>query len=252
MPAAYDNYDYPSYWVGREYEHQSEYLAIKKFLTKISIINRVVEIGAGFGRLLPAYKHRSKKIILTDPSAKLLSLAHKKYSKFKNIDLVQSKLENLSHKKGLGKFDLAIMVRVLHHIDDIDLAFKIVNKLLVNRGYFILEFPNKNNIKANLRNIIKGNLTYSLDIFPIDLRSKKHIKKGTLPFINYNPDQIFEKLIENDFELIETRSVSNIRSTLLKRIFPLSTLIDLEKILQIPFAKILLGPSIFVLARKRG
>ena len=49
MPAAYDNYDYPAYWKGREYEHSSEFLAIKEMLLKIPRISRSIEIGAGFG-----------------------------------------------------------------------------------------------------------------------------------------------------------------------------------------------------------
>ena len=250
MPAAYDNYDYPSYWRNREYEHKSEFLALKKLVSKIPKVDKAIEIGAGFGRLLPSYQFRTKKIILSDPSAKLISRAKKRFQKFKNIKFIQSKLQNLPSRKGLGSFDLAIMVRVLHHIEDIDEAFKIIYELLVSRGYFILEFPNKSHLKASLRNILKGDITYPINIFPIDIRSKKHIKKGTLPFINYHPDQIIEKLKEFNFEIIEVRSVSNIRSSLLKKLFPLNTLIDLEKILQVPFAKVNFGPSIFVLARK--
>jgi len=73
MPAAYDSYDYPSYWKGRDYEHKSEFLAIRKLISKISEMGRVVEIGAGFGRLLPSYYFRAKKVYLTDPSGKLIS-----------------------------------------------------------------------------------------------------------------------------------------------------------------------------------
>lgn len=252
MPAAYDNYDYPAYWKNRDYEHQSEFLAINKFLSKISNISKVLEIGAGFGRLLPSYRYRAKKIILSDPSAKLISKAQKQYSKYKNIGFVQSKLENLANKKGLGKFDLIIMVRVLHHLEYIDRAFDVIQELLNDKGYLILEFPNKNNIKASIRNIIKGDLTYPINIFPIDIRSKKHIKNKTLPFINYHPDQVLEKLIDHNFEVIELRSVSNIRSTMLKKLFPISTLIDLEKKIQLSLAKFMFGPSFFVLARKKG
>jgi len=176
----------------------------------------------------------------------------RKHSKLKDVEFIQSKLQSLEARPGFRNFDLAIMVRVLHHIEDIDKAFKIINKLLSKRGYFILEFPNKNNLKASIRNIFKGNLTYPINIFPLDIRSKKHIKKGTLPFINYHPDQIIEKLKENDFEILEVRSVSNIRSTFAKRFFTVHTLIDLESLLQLPFAKIYFGPSFFVLARKRG
>lgn len=252
MPAAYDTYDYPSYWKGREYEHKSEVLAISRLLQKIPEINKVLEVGAGFGRLLTSYKFRAKKVILTDPSAKLISKAMKKYKKIKGIEFLQSTLKNLEDKKGISNLDLILMVRVLHHIEDIDEAFKIINKLLKDKGYFILEFPNKNNLKASIRHILKGDITYPISIFPVDIRSKYNKRKGTLPFINYNPDQILEKLKQNDFEVMEIRSVSNIRSTFIKRFIPLHTLIDIEKLLQLPFAKIYFGPSFFVLARKRG
>lgn len=252
MPAAYDSYDYPSYWKGREYEHKSEFLAIRKLISKISEIGKVIEIGAGFGRLLPSYHFRAKKVVLTDPSAKLISRASKKYSRFKNVETVQLKLQNLKDKREFMNFDLCIMVRVLHHIEDIDEAFKIIYKLLTKGGYFILEFPNKNHLKSSIRHILTGDLTFPINIFPIDLRSKKSIRKGTLPFINYHPYQIIEKLKEYNFEIIEVRSVSNIRSTFLKRLFPINTLIDIEKILQVPLAKVNFGPSFFVLARKRG
>ena len=62
MPATYDNYDYPAYWKGREYEHSSEFLAIKEILLKIPKVDRSIEIGAGFGRLLPIYQFRVKRL----------------------------------------------------------------------------------------------------------------------------------------------------------------------------------------------
>lgn len=251
MPAAYDNYDYPAYWKGREYEHASEFMAIKELLLKIPKVDRSIEIGAGFGRLLPSYQFRVKKIVLSDPSAKLISKAKRKYIKNKKVEFVQASLSSLKNKKKAKSFDLCIMVRVLHHINDIDKAFKDVSNLLKDKGYFILEFPNKNHLKASIKNILRGDFTYPISIFPIDLRSKKHIKNKTLPFVNYHPDQIYETLKENGFEIIETRSVSNIRSTFMKRLFPLSFLLDLEKLLQIPLSKINFGPSFFVLARKR-
>lgn len=252
MPAAYDNYDYPSYWKDRNYEHLSEFMAIKSLLTKISKINKSIEIGSGFGRIIPSYLFRVKKALLTDPSAKLISLSIRKYGKNKKVEFLQSKLENLKDKIKLKNFDLAIMIRVLHHIEDIDNAFKIIYSLLTKGGYLILEFPNKSHLKANIRQFLKGDLTYPINIFPIDLRSKKNIKKNTLPFINYHPDQVMEKLREAGFEIVEIRSVSNIRSTLLKRLVPLHTLLDIEKYLQIPMAKLYLGPSFFVLAKKIG
>ena len=250
MPAAYDTYDYPSYWDDREYEHKAEYYAIRTLLDKIPNIKKIIEIGAGYGRLFSSFSYRAKKIILSDPSASSLSLARKKIRNNKKAIFIQSSLENLPNQLRGGTSDLVIMVRVLHHIKDTQEAFKIVAKLLKDNGYFILEFANKGHIKAILREFYKGNLTFPLDISPLDKSCKKSRKNKCLPFINYHPDAIIEQLKNAEFTIIEKLSVSNIRSTFLKKIVATSTLIDIEKALQKPLSYINFGPSIFILAKK--
>ena len=249
MAAYYDSFDYPEYWRGREYEHQSEILALKSLLSQVPQINRLIDIGAGYGRLTPIYLHRAKKIVLTDPSSKLLNIA-KKPLKNKNIVYLQSKVENLNQKLTKKSFDLAIMVRVLHHLQDIDLCFETVNNLLDKNGYFILEFANKKHIKAIIYEFIKGNLTFPLEIFPKNLITKKI--RPCLPFFNYHPGDIYKKLADNNFRIIKKISVSNIRSALIKKILPLDVLIYLEKYFQNHISSLDIGPSIFVLSQKKG
>ena len=254
MSAAYDTYDYPSYWLGREYEHFSEVLAIKAYLQKISKVRNILEVGAGYGRLAKIYLYRGKKIILSDPSSRLLAIARDELGNNHNreIKFIHSSLENLPKKIKAGNINLTICVRVLHHIKDIDNAFSLINKLLSKRGYLILEFANKSHFKATISEFLKGNLTFPLDIFPKDIRSRRNIRKNTLPFVNYHPDDIVKKLKDSGFEIIEARSISNIRSGFFKKIIPLDTLLVCEKALQKPFAKIHFGPSILILARKRA
>lgn len=251
MAAYYDTYDYPSYWQGREYEHSSEVFAIKSFLTKIKKIGTVLEIGAGFGRLVPSYSFRAKKIILTDPSTKLLSIAKNTFSNRENIRYIQTRIENLNKKVRSHSVDLVIMVRVIHHLDNPDEALNIINKLLKANGYLILEFANKQHFKARVSEFLKGNFTFPLDIFPKEVTSLRRKRKKTLPFLNYHPDIIAGKLEENGFEVIEKRSVSNIRSTFLKKLLGTNILIAISKVLQEPLSYINFGPSIFFLARKR-
>jgi ubiquinone/menaquinone biosynthesis C-methylase UbiE len=249
MAAAYDTYDYPSYWDGREYEHQAEIIAISHFLSLIpKKIKKAVEIGGGYGRLIPSYKHRCAKIILTDPSAKLLSVARKRLHD-KKIEFIQSKIETLSTKIPKHSADLILMIRVLHHISDIDMAMKTIKKLSKKNGYLILEFANKMHAKASVLELCRGNLTFPLDIFPKDISSKKSIKENALPFINYHPDIVKQKLLENGFKIVEIRSVSNVRSSFLKRTLPREILLYLERQLQDSFAKFYFGPSIFILAK---
>lgn len=249
MAAAYDTYDYPSYWIGREYEHKAEIHALKNLLSQIPKINTILEIGAGFGRLTPSYRFRAKKVILSDPSAKLLGLA-KSELKGDHIKFIQSTIENLPDKIRPGSIDLILVVRVLHHIRDLDEAFEIVTKLLDRNGYLLLEFANKQHLKATVSEFFKGNFTFPLDIFPKELKSTKRQK--TLPFMNYHPDLIKEKLQKHGFKILDKRSVSNIRSPFIKKVISTPTLIFFESLLQKPLSRISFGPSIFILARKTG
>jgi len=252
MSAHYDNYDYPSYWETREYEHQSEVLALKDLLLKIKKADSILEVGAGYGRLTSTYLHRGKKIILSDPSSKLLSIARKTFRKEKKIKYIQSIAENLKGKLKNKSIDLVVMVRVIHHLEEPEKSFKIINNLIKPGGYFILEFANKSHGKAVFKELCKGNLTFPLDIFPKDIRSSKQVRKNIIPFINYHPDSVIKMLQDNKFKIIDKRSVSNIRSTKIKKSIPLNNLIKIEKFLQKPLSYLNFGPSIFILARKVG
>ncbi|HKB88838.1 MAG TPA: methyltransferase domain-containing protein [Patescibacteria group bacterium] len=252
MSAAYDTFDYPGYWIGRDYEHKSDIIALKAFLDRIKKIKNILDVGAGFGRLVPFYAFRAKKILLTDPSGRALKMARVAYHDRKNVKFIHSALFNLPTKIRSSSNDLVVMVRVIHHITNIDTAFKTINRLLSPKGYLVFEFANKKHVKATFKELFKGNYLYSQDLTTRDIRSKKAIKRGTLPFLNYHPDRIKEVLDLYGFDVIEKRSVSNIRSTFLKGIFSTDILLSFETILQRPFSYIDFGPSIFILARKRG
>lgn len=252
MPAAYDTYDYLSYWLGRGYEHKAEVLAIRELLTKIKKISTILEVGAGFGRHIPSYSFRAKKLIVSDPSGKLLKIARETYGKKKNIRFLHSTLENLPQKIRSGTPDLIIMIRVIHHLDDPEAAFAVIEKLLKKRGYLILEYPNKRNWKAVVKEFLVGNFTFPLDISSKDLRSARSVRRKTLPFLNYHPDKIEGLLIDHNFEIIDKISVSNLRSSPLKKLFSTNTLLSLEKTFQKLLSALSFGPSIFLLARKKG
>lgn len=251
MPAAYDTYDYPSYWIGREYEHEAEILALKDLLSKIPKIKTILEVGAGFGRLTPTYVYRANRVILSDPSAKLLGLARESL-KEKKLEFIQAKIENLPEKIRANYLDLIIIVRVLHHLEDLDKVFSVSQRLLKKNGFLLLEFANKKHSKAILTEFFKGNFTFPFNIFPKDIKSENSQREKTLPFVNYHPDVIKEKLAACGFKILEKRSVSNIRSPFIKKIIPTPTLILLEKYLQKPLAYVNFGPSIFLLATKTG
>ena len=223
-------------------------IAIRNYLRRIPKLKTIVEIGAGYGRLVPAYFFRAKKIILADPSARLLKIAR---STLKNIGIIfiHANIENLYPKIRRNTADLVVLVRVIHHIHDLDQALATINKITKKGGYLILEFANKRHLKALVSEFFRGNFTFALDIFPKEVKNKKY-KSGIIPFNNYHPDIIKEKLLANGYSIIETRSVSNIRSTRIKKVMSTETLLFFENILQKPFSYLSFGPSIFILAKK--
>ncbi len=251
MSAAYDNYHYPSYWRGRDYEHDSEVYAIRRLLRRIPKVDCALEIGAGYGRLTPEYSEKANKVILSDPSGKILKLARSNHPQDK-FKFVQSSLENLKGKIPSQSVDLVLMIRVLHHIQEPENSFKQISYFLKPGSYFILEYANKMHFKANFKEFCHGNFTFPIDIGTKDIRSKKSIKDNTLPFYNFHPYVIEDYLKKAGFTIIEKRSVSNIRNNFIKRIIPTVILVSFEKLLQNVLASVNFGPSIFILARKRG
>jgi len=251
MSAHYDSYDYSSYWQGREYEHESEAYAIKSFLSKIKKIDKALEIGGGFGRLLPLYVFRAKRVSFTEASAKLLSQA-KKTHKFKNVEFIQSTLENLPKKLKRRSFDLIVMIRVIHHLPDSDSTFNTIEKLAANNGYLILEFANKMHFKNVIVHLLKKDFAFFRNRETTDIRSSKSKKDKTIPFLNFHPSLIKSELEKHNFKIVETRSVSNIRSPFLKKYLQKEILLEIEKFLQKPLSYLYFGPSIFILARKKG
>lgn len=248
MTAHYDTYDYPSYWIGREYEHEAEVLALKDLLSTIPKIDTILEVGAGFGRLTPSYLFRARRILVSDPSARLLGIARDKFGGRKKVKFIQSRVENISQKLPRRSVDLIILVRVLHHLEDPEKFFDISSRLLKKNGYLLLEFANKRHLKATFSEILRGNITFPMNIFPKELGKKKYKKR--LPFLNFHPDLIKHELTERGFKIREGRSVSNIRSSFLKKIVPCDSLVAIERVLQKPLYLISFGPSIFLLAQK--
>ena len=250
MSAPYDNYDYQNYWRGRDYEHESEAITLTEFFNSIPQNLNLLEIGAGFGRLIPIYAQRCREITLLDPSSKNLHQAQKITKKLdKKIILTKGIGENLPFTD--ESFDAVISVRVLHHIPSPQPLISEAHRVLKPGGYLILEFANKLNLKSRLSSWVTGDRSLHL-LHPKDLRSKSNQIKKSIPFVNHHPDFIIKTLKTASFQILKIRSVSNLRHPFLKQLFPLKFNLQIEKLLQqLPlFGLNYFGPSIFTLSQK--
>lgn len=246
MSAHYDDstFDYDRYWVGREYEHQSELLAIGELLQNSSL-HSAADIGGGYGRLTAFLTPFAKKTILIEPSLKQRKLAQTFLKGFKNVAI----LPGTTQKTGLpdDSVDLVLVVRVMHHLPEPDSSLEEIYRILKPGGKLILEFANSLNFKSRISSILSGQPILPA---PIDRRSNLSIRKHTIAFVNHHPQSVFKVLAKTGFSVDRLLSVSNFRSPLLKRLVPIKYLLKAEKLLQSPLANSYFGPSIFVLAHK--
>lgn len=239
-------FNYRQFWASRQYEDQSEKIALKKFLSFIKNKKEksLIDIGAGFGRLAPVYAPLFKECLLVEPSEKLLAEAKKINQTYSNLEFKESYVEKLP--VGDESFDVVLMIRVAHHLENLEQMVQEVKRILKPHGYFIMEYANKRHLKNFLLAVIKFDVAFFSHL-PENLKTKR---AGT-PFFNYHPNQINSLLWGYDFQIIKRLSVSNFRSPFLKKILPLVFLLSLEKIIAPVCSYFRSGPSIFILSRKK-
>ncbi len=241
----YENYDYREFWQDdkRIYEDSAERLALRKFFKPVEMRDRtLVDLGCGYGRLFNEYRN-FRNIVLVDYSLSNLKNAREIVSNFLkhdkkelgNIFFVAADVNSLPFKDSL--IDLALTIRVIHHISSPEKFFTEVRRILRNDSLFLLEFANKRNLKNILR-FFTGRIKkspFSSEVF--------HVGET---ISNYHPRYIKSLLEKNGFRVIKQISVSNFRLGFLKRHIRLGILIFLEKLYQGLFSWTGTGPSIFL------
>lgn len=239
------SYDYTKYWQGRDYENESEFIALKNLLPSDFSKNRsVVDVGGGFGRLLPVLKKCFGDITIFDYSQKLLDIADLNAKKLGlKVTFIRGDAYEISAVVG-RKFDYVTMVRISHHLDDLEKVFSEIRSILNDDGFFILEVANKIHFKSVVTNLLKRNFKY-FDKESISVATKN------VTFLNHHPKHVEEILNRLGFVVEKKLSVSNFRARFFKKTFPLKSLLRMEKITQNIGSRIYFGPSIFYLLRRK-
>lgn len=242
-------YHYDKYWQSRQYEDQSERFALRRLLKLVKKKQSVLDLGGGYGRLADEYAPFFKKCLIIDQSQKHLSQAQDFCQKFTNLKLKKGLAESLPLEK--ESYQVIILVRTLHHLEQPGKAFQEISRILQPRGFLILEFANKFRFKNHLRALISGNLGFFTNHLPEDIKTKR----GSPPFFNFHPNQIISLLRSNHFKIIKTYSISNFRQPWIKKIIPLQLLLLAEAFFSwlSGFIGVIrfFGPSIFILAQKQ-
>lgn len=240
-----DNYNYLHYWSGRDYEHASEEMAIKR-LIKGKHFGSAVDIGGGYGRLCLLLEKYSDSVTLAEPSKAQLDIAKDFLKDHPKIGQKLMQADSLDFKT--GSQDLVTMIRVMHHLPDPVPELKEIYRILSKDGYFILELANYAHARNRVKHLVKGK---PLPTKPVDIRSKKNQRAEEIAFVNHNPATVIRQLDTVGFAVERTLSVSNLRSPKLKKIVPKSVMLRIEHLMQPALAPTYFGPSVFFLLRKK-
>ncbi len=238
------NHNYLHYWDGRDYEHASEELAIKRLL-KGRRFRHAVDIGGGYGRLCILLENYADKVTLAEPSQQQLDIAADYLKDHPKVDRKLLQADDLKFKD--GEVDLLTMIRVMHHLPDPNPEFSEIARVLSDDGYFILEVANYAHFRNRLKHTLKGK---RLPKEPIDIRSAKNKRADEIAFVNHNPHTVMGQLAHHGLKVERTLSVSNLRSPGLKKVMPRRAMLTAEKIMQPALANSYFGPSVFFLVRK--
>jgi len=240
-----DNYNYLKYWSGRDYEHASEEMAIRRFL-KGKHFKTAVDIGGGYGRLCLLLNNYSDHVTLAEPSKAQLDIAKTFLKDFPNIDQKLMQADDLKFKD--DSVDLITMIRVMHHLPNPVPELAEVYRALSDDGIFILEVANYAHARNRVKHFVKGK---KLPTKPVDIRSTKNQREEEIAFVNHNPKTVIKQVEQAGFTVEKVLSVSNLRSPGLKKVVPKSVMLGVERIMQPTFSRAYFGPSVFFLLRKK-
>ncbi|MEW6287717.1 MAG: class I SAM-dependent methyltransferase [Chloroflexota bacterium] len=233
----YEGSDYQtSFWDkgGREYEDRTEAIAIKRLLPPGGRL--LLELGAGAGRNTPRYLGFDR-IVLLDYSRTQLEQAQARLGTSDKYIYVAADAYRLPFVDGV--FDAATMIRVLHHMADAPRALAQVKNALASGGTFILEFANKQNLKAIFRYLL-GRQKWS----PFTREPVEFVRLN----FDFHPKAVREWLEGLGFTVERTLTLSHFRVGLLKRLLPTRLLVFFDALLQWTGAWWQLTPSVFVKA----
>ncbi len=224
----------------RAYEDGAERIAMRAMLPPQG--KRLIEIGAGFGRLADLYAGY-ETVVIHDYARTQLEQAVARLGETApggkpHYLFVQADFYKLPFASGL--FDAVTIIRTLHHAVDAPAVLKGLSEILAPNGALILEFANKQNLKALLR-YWAHRQTWS----PFDPQPVEFVKLN----FDFHPRWIWQQLEQVGLHREAIRTVSHFRAGLLKRYLPTGLLVGMDGAVQFTGEFWQWTPSVFTRAR---
>lgn len=252
-----------SFWPSRKYEDRCDRMALEALLPRTG--NRLIEVGAGFGRLADEYTGY-REVVLLDLSGVQLDAARERFRGDPRYVIVEGDAFHLPFPD--ASFDTVVCVRVIHHFDDPSEAIAEMGRILRPNGVLILESSNKRDLNAIVLYLFRrqkqspfkrGSQTQTNASFlPQSVLERRWERAATDPAghgrwsattsLDHAPADLRGWVNAAGLRIQATRAVGLFRLPLVTHHVPLRLLTALERALQAVLAPFTPGPSIFVRA----
>lgn len=237
MPSVcdYEGSDYRTrFWEnqGRDYEDQVERIALRRLMPATG--TTLLDVGAGFGRYADEFKGYNR-VVLLDYSSSLLREARERHGSDPRYKYVAANWYKMPFVN--GTFQTLVQIRTIHHAADVPGLFRELARISQPNGTYVLEFANKQNLKAIGRYLLRKQ-----DWSPF---TREPIEFVELNF-DFHPKYIREQLAAANFNAGRTLTVSHYRLGLLKRTLPTKLLVALDSMAQLTGNWWQATPSVFV------
>jgi SAM-dependent methyltransferase len=225
----------------RRYEDLAERVALKKILPPCG--KRLIEIGAGAGRLADLYAGYDE-VILMDYARSVLKEAQQRWGSDARFRFVEADVYRLPFVP--GAFDVVVMVRVMHHLVEVELALAQIVSAMREEATLVVEYANKCHLKAIARWLLRRQAWSPFDHQPYEF--------ARLNF-DFHPAWMTSRLRQAGLSITRELGASYFRVGWLKRAVAPHLLATADGLLQESARWWKVSPSVFVqacLSRKAG
>ena len=162
--------DYRTSWEGASgaFEHRFEGMVIRELLPDQP--GWWIDVGAGYGRLLPLYYKQDRKIVLVDYAVNLLQMAAQENA-YDNVYFVAADAYHLPFRS--GSVDAGLSIHTFAHINAASLFLGEIARVMRNGSRVVMEYPNKRSLFRILR--------YGVRCFRVDREEYVELFFGTHP-----------------------------------------------------------------------
>jgi len=144
----YSQEDYRKFWTGpgKTFLHKTECKIIQEILPPSS--KWFVDIGCGYGRLLPTYVDSHRQIVLVDYAVNALEIASQRYCQ-ENIHFIAANAYHLPFRDEV--FSVGLCVRLFHHMKAPQSFLNEFARIFHEGSSAIVSYSNKRNLLRILR-----------------------------------------------------------------------------------------------------